>query len=95
MGVAIMDGVGVLCFIVPGVIAYAVDFTSGTIYLPGTARQGMRPPLHDTGADLKAAGRDVADDLRTSGQAAAKELKSLGRDAAESIRTAVQGNAAP
>ncbi len=32
--VAIANGVGLLVFIVPGVIAYAVDFSNGTIYLP-------------------------------------------------------------
>lgn len=34
-GVAILDGIGVLFFILPGVIAYAVDFTTGCIYLSG------------------------------------------------------------
>jgi hypothetical protein len=34
--IAIANGVGLLFFIVPGVIAYAVDFSNGTIYLPGT-----------------------------------------------------------
>ncbi|EWH03819.1 hypothetical protein [Halomonas sp. BC04] len=34
--VAIANGVGLLFFILPGVIAYAVDFSNGTIYLPGT-----------------------------------------------------------
>ncbi|AEY01578.1 hypothetical protein GU3_09110 [Oceanimonas sp. GK1] len=33
--VAIADGVGLLFFLVPGVIAFAVDFSNGTIYLPG------------------------------------------------------------
>lgn len=32
--VALANGVGLLFFIVPGVIAYAVDFSNGTIYLP-------------------------------------------------------------
>lgn len=32
--VAIANGVGLLFFIIPGVIAYAVDFSNGTIYLP-------------------------------------------------------------
>lgn len=32
--VAIANGVGLLFFIVPGVIAYAIDFSNGTIYLP-------------------------------------------------------------
>ena len=36
-GVAVLDGIGLLFFIIPGVIAYAVDFSNGTIYLPGTA----------------------------------------------------------
>ena len=29
-----LDAVGLLCFFVPGVIAFAVDFNNGTIYLP-------------------------------------------------------------
>ena len=36
-GVAILDGIGLLFFLIPGVIAFAVDFNNGTIYLPGTA----------------------------------------------------------
>lgn len=35
--VAVLDGIGLLFFVVPGVIAFAVDFATGTIYLPGTA----------------------------------------------------------
>ena len=34
---AVLDGIGLLFFILPGVIAFAVDFSNGTIYLPGTA----------------------------------------------------------
>ena len=33
-GIAILDGVGLLLFIIPGVIAFGVDFTTGAIYLP-------------------------------------------------------------
>ena len=33
-GVAILNGVGVLFFVVPGLIAFAVDFATGAIYLP-------------------------------------------------------------
>lgn len=33
-GVAILDGLGLLFFIIPGVIAFAVDFSNGTIYYP-------------------------------------------------------------
>lgn len=47
-GVAVLDGVGLLLFIIPGVIAYAVDFSNGTIYLPGgkkhaSVEQGINP----------------------------------------------------
>lgn len=35
VGIAVLDGVGLLFFLIPGVIAYAVDFSNGTIYLPG------------------------------------------------------------
>lgn len=35
-GVAVLDGIGLLFFIIPGIIAYAIDFSTGTIYLPGT-----------------------------------------------------------
>lgn len=32
--VVALDAVGLVCFFVPGVIAFAVDFNNGTIYLP-------------------------------------------------------------
>lgn len=35
-GVAVLDGIGLFFFIIPGIIAYAIDFSNGTIYLPGT-----------------------------------------------------------
>ena len=40
-GVAVLDGVGLLLFIIPGVIAFAVDFGTGAIYLPGTSRSSL------------------------------------------------------
>ncbi len=33
-GVAILDGLGLLLFIIPGVVAFAVDFSTGAIYYP-------------------------------------------------------------
>jgi len=42
IGVVLLDGIGLLCFIIPGVIAYAVDFSNGTIYLPGTRAKAMQ-----------------------------------------------------
>ncbi len=44
-GVAILDGLGLLLFFVPGVVAFGVDFTTGAIYLPG----GRRGALVDDG----------------------------------------------
>lgn len=34
-GVVILDAIGLFVFFIPGVIAFAVDFSNGTIYLPG------------------------------------------------------------
>lgn len=34
-GVAILNGIGLLIFIIPGLIAFGIDFTTGAIYLPG------------------------------------------------------------
>jgi len=55
IGVVLLDGIGLLFFIIPGVIAYAVDFTNGTIYLPGTYmrradldRDGLKTVKFDT-----------------------------------------------
>ncbi|NNL57519.1 MAG: polyribonucleotide nucleotidyltransferase [Pseudomonadales bacterium] len=42
-GVVILDALGLLLFFVPGVIAFAVDFANGTIYLP----QGQALQLTD------------------------------------------------
>lgn len=45
--VAILNGIGLLLFLVPGVIAFAVDFSNGTIYLPGTQTRGRRAETGD------------------------------------------------
>jgi len=37
-GIAILDGIGLLFFIIPGLVAYGIDFTTGAIYLPGGHR---------------------------------------------------------
>ncbi|MCE3233259.1 MAG: hypothetical protein K0R98_1516 [Rickettsiaceae bacterium] len=31
--IVVLDGIGLLFFLIPGVIAYAVDFSNGTIYM--------------------------------------------------------------
>ena len=43
--VAILDGLGLLLFIIPGVIAYAVDFSTGAIFLPGGGKKSS--PVSD------------------------------------------------
>ena len=43
-GVAVLDGLGLLLYLVPGVIAFAVDFSMGTIYLPGGRRAELELP---------------------------------------------------
>ena len=40
-GIVLLDGVGLLFFFIPGVIAFAVDFTYGTLYLPGGRRAAL------------------------------------------------------
>jgi hypothetical protein len=32
--IVLLDGLGLLLFIVPGVISYAVDYSNGTLFLP-------------------------------------------------------------
>jgi hypothetical protein len=38
-----LDAVGLLLFFIPGVIAFAVDFSNGTIYLPDGGSADARP----------------------------------------------------
>jgi hypothetical protein len=39
VAVALMDGIGLFFFIIPGVVAFAVDIDTGAIYLPASGRQ--------------------------------------------------------
>lgn len=52
--VAAANGVGLLFFLVPGVIAYAVDFSNGTIYLPGTHSASLDVQRLDDATDTQA-----------------------------------------
>jgi hypothetical protein len=40
VAVVLMDGIGLFFFIIPGVIAFAVDFSTGAIYLPSGRHSG-------------------------------------------------------
>ena len=55
-GVVVLDAVGLLFFLVPGVIAFAVDFSTGAIYLP----HGRRSDLEEIigGAEIGEHGLD-------------------------------------
>ncbi len=56
--IAILDGVGVLLLIVPGLIAFIVDFATGAIYLPsGKARHRSERQPDDTLTLHPASGR--------------------------------------
>ncbi len=39
IGIVALDGLGLFFFLVPGIIAFAIDFTNGTIYLPPGSAQ--------------------------------------------------------
>ena len=38
--IAILDGVGCLLFLIPGLVAFAVDFYTGAIYIPAGKKDG-------------------------------------------------------
>ncbi|MFA0810144.1 hypothetical protein [Microbulbifer epialgicus] len=81
--VVILDGAALLFGIIPGVVAFAVDFTSGTIYLPPGNRSVI--DRHVSSVDSKEV-RQVVDEEGQAwlevpiGQSGAKEenLQSLG-----------------
>lgn len=50
--VAIMDGIGVLLFVIPGLAAFAVDFATGAICLPGGRRAEVET-IRFEGDDLR------------------------------------------
>jgi hypothetical protein len=59
--VAIANSVGLLFFIVPGVIAYAVDFSNGTIYLPSTSSASVDVHRLDDAMDVAALEKLLSD----------------------------------
>lgn len=84
VGVALLDGIGLLFFLIPGVIAYAVDFSNGTIYLPGTARSSLDlkdikevkfDPKHATLASIEKIIQDETGQTAAFGQPGMKVVK--------------------
>jgi hypothetical protein len=45
--VVALDAVGLVVFFIPGIIAFAVDFSNGTIYLPPERYSFSSPPTSD------------------------------------------------
>jgi hypothetical protein len=46
-GIVALDTLGLLLFFIPGVIAFAVDFTTGAIYLPPSGYSDAKPSAND------------------------------------------------
>lgn len=46
--IAILDGIGLLLFLIPGIVAFAVDFSTGTIYLPHGRHSSLSPAEMDS-----------------------------------------------
>jgi|WetSurMetagenome_2_1015567.scaffolds.fasta_scaffold144394_3 hypothetical protein len=40
-GVAVLDGLGLILFVIPGLVAFTVDFATGAIYLPRGQRTSL------------------------------------------------------
>lgn len=69
VGVVLLDAIGLLFFIIPGVICFAVDFSNGTIYFPPehkNAQLGLKD-LEQVRFDPKTQGQDILDKAREDG----------------------------
>ena len=62
-GIAVLDGLGLLFFIIPGVIAFAVDFTTGAIYLPGGPRKSSLFPEDETMVVVRVNPKELSEDV--------------------------------
>jgi hypothetical protein len=45
VGIVLLDGIGLLFFLIPGIVAYAVDLSTGAIYLPPGEAKAVPPTL--------------------------------------------------
>jgi hypothetical protein len=45
--ILVLNGVGLLFFVIPGLVAFGVDFATGGIYLPEGVTKGEGPFFHD------------------------------------------------
>ena len=66
--IALFNGIGLLFFFLPGVIAFAVDFSNGTIYLPGGRQSSLSAEeLQRVTANGKLDEKSLAEILRAKG----------------------------
>lgn len=66
--IALFNGIGLLFFFLPGVIAFAVDFSNGTIYLPGGRQSSLSAEeLQRVTANGKLDEKRLAEILRAKG----------------------------
>jgi hypothetical protein len=74
-----LDAVGLLFFFVPGVIAFAVDFNNGTIYLPPEQHYGGRtsPDRRLTSRKVDGDARNVRDVERTVSEHVGQDITLL------------------
>lgn len=95
--VVIMDGIGCLLFLIPGLVAFAVDFGTGAIYLPGR-RRGEVERVPFQGHDLAAAAAVVEQRLGVDLDARLREARVIQLEDATAARAriaALGGEAAP
>lgn len=45
--ILILDAIGLIFWIVPGLVAYGVDFATGAVYLPNGVEKGQGPFIKD------------------------------------------------
>lgn len=45
--ILILDGIGLIFYIIPGLVAYGIDFYTGAIYLPNGVEKGEGPFIRD------------------------------------------------
>ncbi len=84
--VAVLDGLGLLFFLIPGVAAFIIDFNTGAIYLPGgqKARDKMEKIKKSLGGRIEIRGETVMLQL---------EPQELTDDAVQQIAGAIAGEA--
>ncbi|MFI4916145.1 MAG: polyribonucleotide nucleotidyltransferase [Phycisphaerales bacterium JB060] len=78
IGVVLLDGVGLLFFLIPGIIAYAIDFSTGAIYLPPD-EEG----LIDTDSSSRAPDLQIPTNELTAERLAAELSEKTGKDVSE------------